>query len=124
MVPAVLREVSTTGPTQVAALAGGQISEFTISPADIGLDEVGIDALLGGTPDKMQRLRALLDGADGPYRDIVIFNAAAALVGGGHAAACRRLPNVPSLDEGRARRAWRRWTPANTPIHPRQPGKA
>ena len=82
-----LDEVSTTGPTQVAALAGGAVTQFAISPDDLGLATVGIEALHGGTPDEnADSLRAVLDGADGPYRDIVIFNAAAALVGGGHAA--------------------------------------
>ena len=52
-------------------LADGQISEFTIQPADIGLDEVSLDALLGGTPaQNAAHLRALLmtlrpGGADG-----------------------------------------------------------
>ena len=82
-----LDEVSTTGPTQVAALAGGSVTQFTISPDDLGLATVSIDALHGGTPDEnADSLRAVLGGGDGPYRDVVIFNAAAALVGGGHAA--------------------------------------
>ena len=103
-----LDEVTTTGPTHVAALADGQISEFTIQPADIGLDEVGLGALLGGTPaQNAAHLRALLDGATGPYRDIVIFNAAAALVGGGHATSLAEAAAMAtaSLDEGRARDA-------------------
>ena len=80
-----LDEVSTTGPTQVAALADGKVREFTISPDDLGLDTVTIDALHGGTPqENAASLRALLAGAAGPYRDVVILNAAAALVAGGH----------------------------------------
>jgi len=47
-----LDEVSTTGPTRVAALAGGTIEEFTISPDDLGLANVSIDALRGGTPEE------------------------------------------------------------------------
>ena len=82
-----LDEVSTTGPTRVAALAGGTIEEFTISPDDLGLANVSIDALRGGTPEEnAESLRDVLNGAEGAYRDVVIFNAAAALVGGGHAA--------------------------------------
>ncbi|NCF48703.1 MAG: anthranilate phosphoribosyltransferase [Bacteroidetes bacterium] len=81
-----LDEVSTTGPTHVAALANGKIQEFTISPPDIGLETVSIDELKGGTPEEnAASLRAVLTGAVGPYRDIVIFNAAAAMVAGGHA---------------------------------------
>ena len=82
-----LDEASTTGPTQVAALVNGVIEEFTISPDDLGLPTASINDLRGGTPEEnATSLRAVLDGMTGPYRDIVIFNAASALVGGGHAA--------------------------------------
>jgi anthranilate phosphoribosyltransferase len=103
-----LDEVTTTGPTHVAALADGQITEFTIQPSDIGLEEVSLDALLGGTPaENAVHLHALLEGATGPYRDIVIFNAAAALVAGGHAASLADGAAMAktSLDDGRARAA-------------------
>ena len=80
-----LDEVSSTGPTKVAALANGAVREFTIAPADIGIDQVSIDALRGGTPDEnAASLRGVLTGDTGPYRDVVLLNAAAALVGGGH----------------------------------------
>ena len=83
-----LDEVSTTGPTRVAALANGSIEEFTITPDDLGLATASIDDLRGGTPEEnAASLRAVLDGVTGPYRDIVIMNAAAALVSGGHAPA-------------------------------------
>ena len=63
------------------------IEEFTVSPDDLGLASVSIDALRGGTPEEnAASLRDVLNGAEGAYRDVVIFNAAAALVGGGHAA--------------------------------------
>ncbi len=81
-----LDEVTTTGETHVVSLADGVIREFTISPSDIGLSTVSIDDLRGGTPEEnAAHLQALLDGSVGAYRDIVIFNAAAALVAGGHA---------------------------------------
>ncbi len=103
-----LDEVTTTGPTHVAALADGQINEFTIQPADIGLNRVNLDELRGGTPaENAEHLRALLDGAISPYRDIVIFNAAAALVAGGHAVSLADAAAMAkaALDEGRARDA-------------------
>ena len=70
---------------KVAALAGGTIEEFTISPDDLGLANVSIDALRGGTPEENESLRDVLNGAEGAHRDVVIFNAAGT-VGGGHAA--------------------------------------
>ena len=82
-----LDEVSTTGPTQVAALADDNLREFTISPDEIGVDTVAIDALRGGTPEEnAASLRAVLAGDAGAYRDVVLLNAAAALVAGGHEA--------------------------------------
>ena len=100
-----LDEVSTTGPTHVSALADGKVREFTISPDDLGLDTVTIDALHGGTPEEnAASLRAVLAGAAGPYRDVVVMNAAAALVAGGHedtlATAGQRA--VAAIDDGRA----------------------
>ena len=81
-----LDEVSTTGKTHVAALNDGKVTEFTISPEDIGLPTANLDQLRGGDGKHNARyLRALLEGETGPYHDIVLFNAAAALVAGGHA---------------------------------------
>ena len=100
-----LDEVSTTGPTRVAALANGSIEEFTISPDDLGLATASIDDLRGGTPEEnAASLRAVLDGATGPYRDIVILNAAAALVAGGHAPNLREAGEraTESISVGRA----------------------
>lgn len=81
-----LDEVTTTGPTHVTSLANGDITEFTISPEDLGLPIATLDQLRGGTPEEnAEHLRALLAGKTGPYRDIVVFNSAAALTAGGHA---------------------------------------
>ena len=80
-----LDEVSTTGPTYVAELKNGTVTEFTISPEDIGLPTVTLDVLRGGdSAHNAHYLCTLLDGETSPYRDIVLFNAAAALVAGGH----------------------------------------
>jgi len=103
-----LDEVTTTGETHVVSLSDGTIREFTISPSDIGLSTVSIDDLRGGTPEEnAAHLQALLDGSAGAYRDIVIFNAAAALVAGGHAASLVDAAAMAkdSLDSGRAKTA-------------------
>jgi anthranilate phosphoribosyltransferase len=74
-------EISIAGPTTVVALKHGTISELRVTPASAGLPEHPFEAILGGTPDEnVQKLRALLDGAPGAYRDAVLLNAAAALV--------------------------------------------
>jgi len=74
-------ELSIAGPSAVAALEGGAVREFTISPSDAGLPVHPFEAILGGEPaENAKALRALLDGDAGAYRDAVLLNAAAALV--------------------------------------------
>jgi anthranilate phosphoribosyltransferase len=76
-----LDEITTSGPTHVAALERGAVRTFTISPEDVGLTRVKPEALRGG--DAKENARALTDvltGRKGPYRDVAILNAAAGLV--------------------------------------------
>lgn len=74
-------EISIAGETAVAALKEGQVTEFTITPEDAGLDRHPFEAIIGGDPsDNAAAFRALLDGAPGAYRDAVLLNAAAALL--------------------------------------------
>lgn len=76
-----LDEITTTGETQVAVLENGQVTTQTITPADFGLKIARAEDLKGGSPaENAAALKALLDGAPGAYRDIVLANAAAALV--------------------------------------------
>lgn len=100
-----LDEVSTTGPTYVAQLRNGVVTEFTISPEDIGLPTVKLDDLRGGDGAHNARyLEALLRGETGPYRDIVLLNAASALVAGGHESDLKNAAQraVTSIDDGYA----------------------
>jgi anthranilate phosphoribosyltransferase len=76
-----LDELTTTGPTFVAALKDGVVSEFEASPADAGLPTANADQLKGGDPrENAEAIRRLLDGEAGAYRDIAVINAGAALV--------------------------------------------
>jgi anthranilate phosphoribosyltransferase len=82
-----LDEITTSGPTAVAALQDGAVTTFEITPEDVGLARVKPDALKGGdAEDNAAALRAVLQGERGPYRDIALLNAAAALVVAGKAA--------------------------------------
>ncbi len=82
-----LDEITTTGPTHVAELIDGQVRTFEISPADIGLPTANPDDLKGGdAATNAAAIRALLGGEHSPFRDIVIFNSAAALLVAGQAA--------------------------------------
>ncbi|WP_284162943.1 anthranilate phosphoribosyltransferase [Frigidibacter sp. SD6-1] len=74
-------ELSIAGPTFVAALDGGRVTEFEVTPADAGLASHPFEAIMGGTPEENAvAFRALLDGEGGAYRDAVLLNAAAALM--------------------------------------------
>jgi len=76
-----LDELTTTGTSYVAELKSGKVTTFEVTPEDAGLPRVTSDALKGGDPAfNAQAVTAMLDGATGPYRDIVLLNAAAALV--------------------------------------------
>ncbi len=80
-----LDELSTTGTNQVTQLRDGQIKSFTLHPSELGLKTAAIDDIKGGHPEvNAAALRRLLEGEAGPYRDIVLLNAAGALVAGGH----------------------------------------
>ena len=81
-----LDEITTTDVTLVASLADGKISRGEIAPEQAGLARVALSDLKGGSAaDNAARLTGLLTGETGPYRDIVLLNAAAALMVAGAA---------------------------------------
>ena len=76
-----LDEISLSGPTQVWEMQNGTVSERSISPDDVGLSVSPASAIqAGGVEASAQILRDVLAGKTGPARDIVLFNAAAALL--------------------------------------------
>ena len=76
-----LDEITTTGTSEIVELKDGEIRAFTIRPEDVGLARAEPAALKGGDPaHNAAALRAVLEGARNAYRDIAVFNAAAALV--------------------------------------------
>ena len=81
-----LDEVTLTGPTFVAALENGKIRSFEITPEDAGLPRADAAALKGGDANaNAESLRGVLAGKPSAYRDVALFNAAAALVVAGKA---------------------------------------
>ena len=106
-----LDEISSTGTTYVAELKGGHVRSFQIEPAEFGVDPVDPVVLLGGAPPENARaLRAVLEGELGPFRDVVVMNAGAALMVAGEAALTQDGANMAreSIDSGRALRALER----------------
>ncbi len=100
-----LDEISLAAPTYVAELKENAIDEYEITPEDFGLARSA--AALGGgdAATNAEIARAVLDGAPGPERDIVLANAAAGLYVAGRAATLREAAAqaAESIDSGQAR---------------------
>ena len=76
-----LDEISTTGPTHVWEVVGDRVTEHQWTPATFGLTPDSLDELAGGSPARnAEIIRAILSGQPGAPRNIVLANAAAALV--------------------------------------------
>ncbi len=81
-----LDEISLSGPTSVAELKHGFVTEFTIEPKQFGLDLVPAEALRA--PDKdasKEMVLSVLDNKAGPAKDVVLLNAGAAIYVAGKA---------------------------------------
>lgn len=102
-----LDEITTTGPTLAFEITDGQVHRGTLRPEDFGVEPAALADLRGGDPEaNAQIARSVLAGAPGPKRDIVLVNAAAALVTAGKAqdfSAGMRLAQE-SIDSGAAAR--------------------
>ena len=74
-------EIGLHGPTTVAEVNGDQVTEYTLTPGELGLESAPIGAVAGGTPqENAAELEAIVTGErDGAKRDIVLANAGAAL---------------------------------------------
>jgi len=103
-----LDEMSTTGETSVAEYREGQVRLFTVTPEAVGLKRAALADLTGGTPaENAEAMRRLLQGETGPYRDIVLLNAAAAFLVGETVETLREGVELASrvIDDGRAQAA-------------------
>jgi anthranilate phosphoribosyltransferase len=79
-------EITTTAPTFVAEVRGGDVECSTIDAAALGAPRARPQDLAGGSAaENAERLEALLEGEDGPLAEIVAVNAGAALYVGGAA---------------------------------------
>ena len=81
-----LDEISNTGESRISEVREGVVRTFTVRPEDFGLPRAAITELLGGDREQnAEIIRTILRGEVGARRDIVLMNAAAALVAGGKA---------------------------------------
>ena len=101
-----LDEITTTGPTAVAEWNEGKVRRFELTPEEVGLPRATPADLKGGdAAHNAGALRAVLEGQAGPFRDIVLINAAGALVVAGKAAALGQgvALATQAIDSGAAR---------------------
>lgn len=106
-----LDEISISGETHVAELRGGIVRSFVVTPEDFGLHRAPIEDIRGGDAKQNAEIihkilgRSMLYREHGPHREIVLANAAAALVAAGRASDFLDGVHIAarSIDSGAAR---------------------
>jgi anthranilate phosphoribosyltransferase len=100
-----LDEITTSGPTHVAALENGAVRTFEIAPEDVGFARVKPEALRGGeATENAEALLDVLKGKKGAFREVAILNAAAGLIVAGRATDLAQAVALAakSIDSGEA----------------------
>jgi len=93
-----LDEISLAGETMVAEIRGGAVRRFTVTPEEFGVARAPLEAIRGGTAaENAALIERILEDEAGPGRDIVVVNAAAALVAAGVADNLREAAGLASL---------------------------
>jgi len=101
-----LDEITISGPSKIAEVRNGQVHVYEVAPEDFGLKRASLEEIAGGdAAENAAIIRAVLAGERSCRRDVVLLNAAAALVAAGHAD--RISDAVPlaafAIDSGHAR---------------------
>ncbi|WP_435147708.1 anthranilate phosphoribosyltransferase [Halobaculum sp. P14] len=80
-------EIALHGPTTAAEVDGDDVTEFTLTPDDLGLEQAPVSAIAGGTPEEnAEDLEGIVRGdVIGPKRDVILANAGAAVYVAGEA---------------------------------------
>ncbi len=79
-----LDEISLAGETTVAEVRNGKVRKFSVTPEEFGVKRAPVEGIRGGTAEENASLiRRILEAEAGPPRDIVVINAAVALVATG-----------------------------------------
>jgi anthranilate phosphoribosyltransferase len=100
-----LDEISTTGYTKISECRDGEVNTFYLHPSDLGLTKSPSETLRGGDAgDNAAIARRVLSGEPGPQRDVVLLNAAAALLIAGRVDRIQDGLSVAAdaIDSGRA----------------------
>lgn len=100
-----LDELTTTGPSRMLSLDGGEITEIAVDAGDLGLAPATREDLVGGDAAANAEIaRRVFAGEPGPKRDIVVLNAAAGLLAAGVVAGLGAgiEAAAKAIDDGRA----------------------
>jgi anthranilate phosphoribosyltransferase len=100
-----LDEITITGPTRVAEVREGSVRSYEVSPEEFGIEIAPLETISGGdAAENASIVRKVLAGEKSPRRDVVLMNAAAALVAAGKAEHLRAGAGMAgqSIDSGSA----------------------
>jgi anthranilate phosphoribosyltransferase len=121
-----LDELTTTTSSTVWVYAEGEVSRMELDPLQLGVPRSGLADLVGGDPAANAAVvRELVAGRPGPIRDVVVLNAAAALVAYGKPTASRLAADLvdeleraqQAIDSGAAQTKLQEWIEATHALH-------
>ncbi|MCF6150054.1 MAG: anthranilate phosphoribosyltransferase [Candidatus Kuenenia sp.] len=101
-----LDEITVTEKTKICELVGGSVKNYYIDPQDFGIEKSNLSDLLVNSPEESaDAIKEIFDGVRSPKRNVVLLNAAAAIIAGGKA---KNFPQgieiaSQSIDEGMAK---------------------
>lgn len=101
-------EISISAPTVISEMQEGFVHTYRVVPEDVGIQRAPREYIRGGTKEENARIaEAILAGETGPRRDVVLLNAAAALLAADRVKSLKEGVQVAaeSIDSGEARRA-------------------
>jgi anthranilate phosphoribosyltransferase len=101
-----LDEITITGTSKITELKDGELRTYSIAPEDVGLRRASLKEIKGGDAQTNGKIILdILNGTSGPRRDVVLLNAAAALVASSKATnfAEGAALAAESIDSGKAR---------------------
>jgi anthranilate phosphoribosyltransferase len=114
-----LDELTTTGSSVVHDVESGRVAVGAIDPSALGLAQAGPDDLIGGdAATNAEIARRVLGQEAGPHRDVVLLNAAAALLVSGKASTMEEglIEAAESIDSGAAARTLDRWVEVSSTL--------
>jgi anthranilate phosphoribosyltransferase len=100
-----LDELSAAAPTRVLEVGDGEIRRYTVTPAELGIEQIDGDGVPGGTPaENAETTRLILAGRTGPAREMALINGGAAIYAAGRAETIAHGVEVAraAIDDGAA----------------------